>query len=77
MMGIPLEKSAWMLGDNSSVITSSTIPSLSLKKRHKALSYYYVRSNIVYGLLKFCYVGSKENVEDTYTKFLPFNDFGP
>ena len=32
MMGIPLKESAWMLGDNSSVITSSTIPSSSLKK---------------------------------------------
>ena len=77
MMGIPLEKSAWMLGDNSSVITSSTIPSSSLKKRHQALSYHYVRSNIAHGLLKFCYVGSKENVADTCTKFLPFGEFWP
>ena len=77
MMGIPLEKLAWIIGDNSSVITSSTIPFSSLKKRHQALSYHYVRSNIAHGLLKFCYVGSKENVADTCTKFYPLMIFGP
>ena len=47
-MGIPIERSAWMLGDNSSVITSSTIPSSVLKKRHHSLSYHYVRSCVAY-----------------------------
>ena len=70
MMGIPIEKSAWMLGDNCLVITSSTIPSSTLKKRHQSLSYHYVRSNIAHGLLNFCYVGSKNNVADTCTKVL-------
>ena len=77
MMGIPIEKSVWMLGDNSLVITLSTIPSSLLKKRHQALSYHYVRCNIAHGLLNFCYVGSKNNVADTCTKVLPFNAFWP
>ena len=41
-MGIPIERTAWMLGDNQSVITLSTIPASTLKKRHQALSYHYV-----------------------------------
>ena len=40
-MGIPIERLAWMLGDNSSVITSSTIPSSLLKKCYHSLSYHY------------------------------------
>ena len=32
LIGIPIEESTWMLGDNSSVITLSTIPSSTLKK---------------------------------------------
>ena len=38
-MGIPINHSV-MLGDNQSVITSSTIPDLPLSKRWTALSYH-------------------------------------
>ena len=41
-MGIPIEKEAWMLGDNQSVITLSTIPHSMLGKHHNALSYHWV-----------------------------------
>ena len=58
-----------MLGDNSSVITSSTIPSLALKKCHQALSYHYVHACVVHGFLKFCFLKSEQNVADTCTKF--------
>ena len=74
LMGIPIEESAWMLGDNSSVITSSTIPS-TLKKCHQALSYHYVHTCIAHEFLKFCFLKSEQNVADTYTKFLPFVNF--
>ena len=42
-MGVPIEEKAWMLGDNQSVITSSTIPFSLLSKRHNALAYHRVR----------------------------------
>ena len=76
-MGIPIEESAWMLGDNSSVITLSTIPSSVLKKRHQALSYHYVCACVAHGFLKFCFLKSEQNVADTCTKFLPFVNFWP
>ena len=69
-MGVPVEQQAWMLGDNKSVLTSSTIPHSTLKKRHNALSYHRVRSSIAHGVLKFCYVESAENVSDFLTKAL-------
>ena len=53
LIGIPIEESAWMLGNNSSVITSSTIPSSALKKHYQTLSYHYVHTCAVHGFLKF------------------------
>ena len=77
LMRIPIEESTWMLGDNSSVITSSTILSSALKKCHQALSYHYVRACVVHRFLKFCFLKSEQNVADTCTKFLPFVNFWP
>ena len=68
-MGIPIEESAWMLGDNNSVITSSTIPSSALKIYHQVLSYHYVDTCVAHGFLKFCFLKSEQTVVDTCTKF--------
>ena len=76
-MGVAVEDQAWMLGDNQSVITSSTIPWSLLGKRHNALSYHRVRSAIAHKLLKFCYVPSAENVGDVLTKFLGYKKYWP
>ena len=40
MLGVPVEGPSWIFGDNKSVVTSSTIPSSTLKKRWNALSYH-------------------------------------
>ena len=58
-MGVPIEERAWMLGDNNSVITSSTIPYSLLSKRHQFLAYHKVRSAIAGGYLNFCFIRSK------------------
>jgi hypothetical protein len=51
-MGIPLNGPSWMIGDNGSVMTSSTILHSALNKRCNALSYHCVRkcnaSKIIY-----------------------------
>ena len=74
-MGIPIEKPSWMLGDNQSAITLSTIPSSTLKKQHQALRYHYVQSCVAHKWIKFCYLKSEQNIADMYTKFLPFYSF--
>jgi hypothetical protein len=76
-MGVPIEKSTWLLGDNKSVITSSTIPHSSLSKRHQALSYHRVRSAVASGFLKFCHIAGNQNPADIMTKFLPYPVFWP
>jgi len=74
-MGIPLDGPAWLFGDNNSVITSSTIPSSMLNKRHNALAYHRVRSAMAAGVMFFCHIPSQENVADVLTKFLPLAKF--
>ena len=70
-MGVPIEESAWMMGDNQSVITQSTTPSSMLTKRHQILSYHRTRWAIAAGIIKYVKVCGKENVSDVLTKFLP------
>ena len=67
-MGVPIEEKAWMLGDNKSVIMSSTIPYSLLSKRHQFLAYHKVRSAIAGGYLNFCFIRSKQNTADMLTK---------
>ena len=74
-MGVPTERSAWMYGDNKSMVTSSTIPHSSLKKRHNALSYHRVRSAIAHGISKFCFIRSEDNTSDFLTKALGYKPF--
>ena len=74
-MGVPIEKYTWLLGDNKSVIMSSTIPHLSLRKCHQALAYHQVRSAVAAGFLKFCHIDGKQNPADIMTKFLPYPVF--
>ncbi len=71
-MGVPIEECSWLIGDNRSVVTSSTIPHSKLNKRHNALSYHKVRSCVAAGFLKFVYAPGKFNLSDPLTKFLSY-----
>ena len=75
--GVPLDGPAWMLGDNKSVITSSTIPHSQLGKRHNALSYHHVREAVSSGVLYFCKISGLQNPSDIMTKYLPYAVFWP
>ena len=76
-MGVPLDGPSWMLGDNESVVNSSTIPQSVMAKRHTALSYHRVRAAISTGIMFFCHVSGKENPADIMTKFVPYSVFWP
>lgn len=76
-MGVPLDGPSWLLGDNQSVVTSSTIPQSVMSKRHNALSFHWVRAAIASGMMKFCHIPGKENPADVMTKFLPHVTFWP
>ena len=45
-LGVPIKSKAYIIGDNKSVVTSSTVPHSLLSKRHNILSYHRVREAI-------------------------------
>ena len=57
-----------LFGDNSSVVTSSTVPHSLLKKRHNALSYHRVREAVASDMLSFQHIPGTDNPADILSK---------
>jgi hypothetical protein len=68
MMGIPLDGPAWLLGDNQSIVTSSTLPHLVLSKQHNALVFHRVRKAIALGIMHLLWIEGKDNASNVLTK---------
>ena len=68
MLGIDIDGPALMLGDNKSVVLSTTMPSSMLNKKHNAIAYHRVREAIAAQILRFVHVPSQENDSDCLTK---------
>lgn len=68
MMGVPLEGSAFVKGDNMSVIKNSSQPASQLKKKSNSIAYHYVRERAAAGVIKISYENTKTNIADMLTK---------
>ena len=69
MLGIPLRDNATVLfGDNQGVIMNTSLPSSSLKKRHNAISYHFVREAVAANILRLVYLPTNLNISDILTK---------
>jgi len=77
MLGVPLEREAYLFGDNQSVVNSSTVPHSQLAKRWNALSYHRVREAIAGGWLVFKHLEGRLNPSDFLTKNLSAQDLNP
>ena len=75
-MGVPIERS-YMLGDNQSVVTSSTRPDSPLTKRHTALSYHRVREAIAAKVFSFYHIPGVENPADMASKHWGYTQMWP
>ena len=71
MLGVPMEGPAWLFGDNMSVITSSTLPASTLKKKHLSICYHRTREAIAANIIVMKYIKSENNPSDVLTKSLP------
>ena len=71
MLGAPIDGPSWVFGDNKSVVTSSTIPSSTLKKRWNALSYHCNHQAAAVGIINVIHIPGTENPADVLTKFVP------
>jgi hypothetical protein len=75
MLGVRVEETLLLIGDNMSVVLNTTIPSSPLKKKHLACAYHRVREAIAGKIVHYAHVDSKENVADIFTKPLPTPTF--
>ena len=71
MFGIPIEGPTNCYIDNDSVVSSSTQPESTLKKRHLAIAYHRVREAVAAGIIRIAYEASSTNIADMLTKILP------
>jgi hypothetical protein len=71
MFGVPIEGPSNTFCDNSSVVTNSTQPSSTLKKKHNAISYHKVQEAIAANIIRLAWVQSSKNLADMLTKPLP------
>ena len=67
-LGVPVKGPSYLFGDNLSVVTNTTIPSSSLKKKHNAIAYHRVREAVAAGILRFVHIPGSRNVADVLTK---------
>jgi hypothetical protein len=76
-LGVPVDDKSYLFGDNQSVVTSSTIPTSVLNKRHNMLSYHRVREAIAAGFLSFVHIDGKRNPADILSKHPGYQEFWP
>ena len=58
MLGVHVDETPMMLGDNMSVILNTTLPSSMLKKKHNACAYHRVREAIAARIVDFAHIPS-------------------
>ena len=68
MLGVKLEDSSLLVGDNMAVILNTTIPSSALKKKHQACNYHKIRESIAAGFINYGHIPSSDNLADITTK---------
>ena len=67
-MGIPLHGPSILFGDNKSVVTTCSLLSDMLKKRHNALAYHKLRECVAAGIIQIFHIDRKLNIADILTK---------
>jgi hypothetical protein len=74
MMGIPCTGPAYILGDNQSVLSNTSIPDSTLKKKNQSIAYHFIREGAARDEWRTSYVNTHNNEADLLTKLLPAGD---
>jgi hypothetical protein len=74
-LGIKVERASRLYGDNLGVIQNATMPEGTLKKKHVALSYHFVREAVAVNVVEPFKILGKDNFADVMTKPLERNGF--
>lgn len=70
MMGVALDGPANVFCDNNSVVTNSSIPESTLKKKHVSICYHRVREACAAYMIRIVYEPTDTNLADCLTKAL-------
>ena len=71
MFGVEIiDNETKVFGDNQSVITNTSVPESTLKKKHHSINYNYVREVVAAGVVLIHKVDSGSNLADLFTKLL-------
>lgn len=70
MLGVPVSGTTVLFGDNKSMITNTSLPHSTLKKRSNANAYHRVREAVAAGIVSIVHCNTKYNLSDIGTKAL-------
>jgi hypothetical protein len=73
-LGVPVDSSSYLFGDNESVVKNGTLPFSTINKRHNILSYHRVREAIAAGIVNFHWIDGKTNPADVLSKHWAYCD---
>eukprot|EP00804_Cyclotella_cryptica_P009223 CCRYP_020308-RA/>CCRYP_020308-RA protein AED:0.33 eAED:0.33 QI:0/0/0/1/0/0/3/0/300 len=69
-MGIPLKSASYVYGNNMSVVTNTSKPESTLKKKLNSICYHAVREAVAMGEALVAHIPTKKNLADLFTKVL-------
>jgi histone deacetylase 1/2 len=70
MMGVPIDGASRVYGDNMSVVTNSSKPESTLKKKSNSVCYHAVRESVAMGETLVTHIPTQFNLADLFTKVL-------
>jgi hypothetical protein len=70
MMGVPIDGPTALFCDNEAVVTNSTAPESTLKKKHNAIAYHRTREANAAGIVKIAKEDGDTNLADILTKLM-------
>ena len=71
MMGIPVNLPTYIFGDNQSVLSNTSKPHSTLKKKSSSIAFHYVREGTARDEWRIAYLNTHHNPSDMLTKSLP------
>ena len=65
-----MDEETKIFGDNQSVVTNTSVPESTLKKKHHSVNFNYVREAVAAGVALIFKVDTGSNLADLFTKLL-------
>jgi len=76
-LGVPLEGTCILAGDNKTVVNTTSMPHGKLHKRHLMLSYHYVREAVATGAIRYYHVPGVFNFSDVLSTHWSYSTVWP